>query len=323
MHAHTYARVNHTLFQHTNIAGAPPVILIFTEYMADSRKRIAGAFLIGSALVAGAFFISRQSSAQVENGAVVAAPERTYIPASDSNADGVPNWRESLLTTETITLTDDTATSTYERPTTITGKFATNFLEDMLRARTYGQFGDSQEELVEGAVNELIEDSQDVLFTEEDITLIENEDEFILRSYGNHVAAIVLSQNTATDNEAIILQDALRYNDPERLKDLEPIAASYVYMVKQMLEAPVPQTYTKEHLDLLNAYNAIREDIHAMQKVYDDSLYTLVRMKRYPDDVLGLYNALSNLYFNLEHQDQIIYAEGEPAQKVMSILESI
>jgi len=289
--------------------------------MADSRKRITGAFLIGGALVAGSFFVSRDSSAEAQDGTLVVAPERTFISIKDSNNDGIPDWRESLQRTETIELSSTSAT--YTPPTTITGKFAVNFLEDLIRSKTYGQFGASPEELVEKATKSLIRSSTDVLFTEKDIRILESTDANLIRAYGNHIAAIALSQKTSRDNEAIILQDALRYNDKKRLDDLDPIAASYVMLMKQMLAVDVPSDYVKEHLDLLNAYSAIREDIRSMENVYDDPLYTFVRLKRYPDDVLGLYNALSNMFEQISAKHAITYQEGEPANTVVTMLKTI
>lgn len=290
--------------------------------MVDSHKRIAGAFLIGGALVATAFFLSRELDEETQMGTVVeAGAARSYIDIEDENGDGVPDWRDALIDTEPIVI--DQSTSTYERPKTVTGKYAINFLEDFLRAKTHGVFGDSQEELVAHTNKALAESAIDVLFTEDDITIVETEDSSVLKAYGNHIATIALSSNASTENEVIILQDTLQYNKPERLLDLDPIAADYVNMVKQMLEAPVPAKYAKEHLDLLNAYNAIREDIKGMQKLYSDPMYTFIRLKRYEDDVLGMSNAVKNLYDALYLRDKIEWTENEPASRLLGLIRNI
>lgn len=291
--------------------------------MADSRKRIAGAFLIGGALVASAFFVSRSNSMHMQPGSLsVATVERGFIPIEDTNQDGVPNWQEALQQTEPIML-EELSTSTYEAPKTFTGKFALNFFENYLRSKMYGVFGDTQEEVISESTQALINDTQDVLFVAEDLSLVPSNTPEVLQAYGNEIAKIVLSQHTGEDNEAIILQDSLRYENKERLDDLEPIAASYVTIVKKMLELPVPQEYAGEHLDLLNAYNAIREDVRGMQKVYEDPMYTFVRMKRYPDDVLGMYNALTSLFDVLSSKGGAKWQENEPVPTLRSMLETI
>lgn len=293
--------------------------------MADSRKRITGAFLIGGALVAGAFMLSKSAPVGAQEGTVIATIDRTHIGVEDSNGDGVPNWQESLLRAEPIIIQSTTtdAGEEYERPKTVTGKFALTFFENLLRSKIYGAFGDTPEEVIDESTQALVKEAQDVLFVEEDITIIESTDTSIIRSYGNHIAQIALSQKSQTQNEAIILQDALRYNEPERLKELEPIATAYVSMVKQMLDAPVPKKYVREHLNLLNSYNALREDVRGMQKIYDDPMYTFIRVKRYPDDALGMYNALSELFDALYLRDGIEYEEGEPAKSLTTMLQTI
>lgn len=280
--------------------------------MVDSQKRIAGAFLAGTALVAFAFIISRESSAQDLGGIVV---ERKDIKTSDSNSDGVPDWQDGLMQDEPIIL--PTASSTYEEPTTVTGKFALRFFEDYVRSKAYGAFGDTNDELVNEATSILAEQAADELFTEEHIVVFPQNDTQTLHSYGNQVALIILAHPNKGDSEAIILQDYMRYGKPERLLDLKPIALAYTTMVKELLETPVPEGHVVQHLNLVNALNAIREDIRGMEKVEEDPLYTLLRMKRYEDDVLGLSNAFTQL-FNALHDKNVRWSESEPVTELIT-----
>lgn len=285
--------------------------------MVDSQKRIAGAFLIGGILVAGAFAVAslQEKEAQKNTQSAITAVERTHIEITDANKDGIPDWQEVLQKSDPIVIAE--ATSTYETPKTVTGKFAISFFEDFLRSKNYGAFGDSQEELIQEATEALAKEAIDELFTEKDIIIVDDSNSETLRAYGNRIASIAIGQHSGSDGEAIILQDALRYNDPERLKDLEPIALSYINMIKQMLETPVPEAYAKQHLDLLNTYNAIRADIKGMQKLYDDPMYTFLRMKRYEDDVIGMSNALVNLFNALYLKGNIRWDENEPVSQLI------
>ncbi len=287
--------------------------------MVDSRTRIAGAFLVGGALVVLAFIAGRQPDAAASGALVSVAIDRERVAIEDTDNDGVPNWQEQLQMSEPLRL--PTASSTYEAPKTITGKFALRFFEDLIRSKNYGAFGESQEELIARSIKELEERSSDELFTREDVIVTDKTSEEILRAYGNHIASIALSQTAGSESEAIILQDVLRYENKERLQDLEPIAEGYVHMIKLMLETPVPEAYVEEHLNLLNALSAIREDIRGMQKLYEDPLYTFVRMKRYEDDVLGLSNALLGLFNMLHYTDKVTWGENEPASKLVQFPE--
>jgi hypothetical protein len=285
--------------------------------MVDSHKRIAGAFLIGGILVVGSFVIASEKKAAQKNAALaaVATIERNHIQITDENEDGVPDWQDSLQKNEPIVVSE--ATSTYEAPTTVTGKFALSFFEDFMRSKNYGAFGDTQEELIAKATAALSKQAADELFTKDDLIVTPKTDSATLKAYGNYIASIPLSQKSGTESEAIILQDALRYDDPARLKDLEPIALAYTNMVKLMLETPVPVIYVNEHLDLLNAYNALREDVKGMQKLEEDPMYTFLRLKRYEDDVAGLANAVTNIFNKLYLESEIRWNDGEPVTLLM------
>jgi hypothetical protein len=110
----------------------------------------------------------------------------------------------------------------------------------------------------------------------------------------------------------------MRGNDPEKLAELNPISASYVHIVQELLKTQTPSTYFKEHLDLLNSVNAVLEDISSMQNVEKDPLYTLIRMKRYEDDVMGMGNAINNVYSRLYLRDGIRWEQGEPVTKLIA-----
>jgi hypothetical protein len=285
--------------------------------MDDSQKRIAVAFLLGAVVIAGALLMRKSDSVETTSGTIVVAPvERLYVDVVDSNQDGVPDWRDALEDSNPILLPK--ATSTYSAPDTVTGKFAVNFFENYVRSKSYGAFGESNEELTTLYANSLAKQALDELYVETDITIFPSSGTQDLQTYGTNVASIILAHPYQGDSEIVILQEVSRTNNMERLSELEPIVASYVATVKDLLEVAVPNTYTKEHLDLLNAVNAVKIDIEAMQKLETDPMYTLLRMKRYEDDVLGMSNALKNLFSRLYLQDTVRWESSDPVLKLIT-----
>jgi len=288
--------------------------------MTQAQIRVALAFIVGLLIVAGAFVLGMQknTAAAVLNVASVTSAPRGHIAVTDSNGNGIPDWQESLITTDVILINQ--ATSTYEKPTTVTGKFGVDFLEEMLRAKSLDVFGATNDELVAEATTNLAKEAIDALLTEADVFVIEETNPEILKSYGNHVASILLSQSSGSENEVIILQDSLRYGNKERVKDIAPITASYVAIVNSIMQTPVPRTYLKEHLDLLNALNAVKEDVRSMEKMYNDPMYTFIRLKRYEDDVLGMAYAVGNLFNALYLKDNIGFEKSDPASILLGLV---
>jgi hypothetical protein len=81
---------------------------------------------------------------------------------------------------------------------------------------------------------------------------------------------------------------------------LKTIAKFYLNTRNSTTEIPVPRILVKEHLDLLNVYNAVYFGVDAMSKAENDPMLALVRTKRYQDDIDGLALALQNMYRSIE-----------------------
>lgn len=283
--------------------------------MSKPQRSILVATIFGVLLVVSAYVLGARIPS-VDGELTTQKVGREFVKPEDKDGNGVPDWQDNLLGEDAIVI-DESASSTYTKPTTVTGRFGVSFFEDMLRSKMYGVFGKTNEELAVTSAEKLRGEAVDELFTEKDIELFETADLGVLRAYGNQVATILISHPNDGDSELYILQEYLRYENPKKLTELEPIALAYTTMVKDLLSMEVPSKYIKQHLDLLNALSAVREDVRGMQKIEEDAMYSLLRTKRYGDDVLGMANAVKNLFNALYLGDGIRWQEGEAVLKLM------
>ena len=269
--------------------------------MSGSQRKISGALLAGAALIAGALLIRSYgdtNTATVKETVVVAAPERKAIKVTDNNADGIPDWQEALLITGTLDIAS--TPRSFDEPDTLTEKFALDFFQDMVRAETYGAFGDTPEELVIDASNKLAAQAVDVLFVTKDILISSDNSPEALAAYGENIARITtLYPDTSQENEAVVLARALRSQNPTELEVLDIKLEIYENILRDTKALAVPATLQKEHLDLLNSYQAVLSDIQAMRTAFTDPMLTLLRMKRYEEDTLGMATSFKNLYKKL------------------------
>jgi hypothetical protein len=134
-----------------------------------------------------------------------------------------------------------------------------------------------------------------------------------IKNYGNVMGGSIL-QNVKGEvgNELEILTDILTNQQSNRSEELAVIAGFYKTMRDQALATPVPQKFLKEHLDLINVYEALYQDISAMQYSLSDPAIALLRVRRYQDDTLGLQLALQNMYSALEPHAALFVA-SDPA----------
>lgn len=266
-------------------------------------KQIILALVVGLVVVAGAWWL-KPAATEAPTAALttpadsvqVARPlQRPYIDITDSDGNGVPDWQEALQNTEPLTLTDDAPA--YEKPETLTDQFALEFFEQYMRGEQYGAFGTSPEELIQNSGDVLARQATDDPISRSEISISQDTSQAALAAYGERVAAILAEHgNTDTEPELEVVDRAIRRNDANELKKLDPIITVYENLLTDTLQVSVPKTYTTEHLILLNAYQAILNDIRAMRTSFDDPMRALLRVQRYQDDAAGLNNALVGLY---------------------------
>ncbi len=273
----------------------------------QTNPKVVGAFVIGFALVAGAYTISNFGKStyvpsQQGANAISSAPLRVAIDVEDADNNGIEDWRDAFVTTEPV-LINTTASSSddYTPPDTITGKLGINFVQNIVRAKGYGAFGPSEEEVIGTTIKDLERQTSFLIYDTPDILIMEEWNEGDIRTYGNALAsAITRNSNADLEHELTILQDILNRNDRSRLSELEKLTEVYAKTIQDTLVVPVPRIFVKQHLDLINTYLAVQKDIEAMTLSFDDPAYSLLRLKRYEDDTKGLYLALQNIYKALE-----------------------
>ena len=283
------------------------------HFLPESVFRVGGAALLGAALIGGALFAQKKTSAEamVELPAVVVARGniRALARAPDGDNDGLTDWEEAMRGTNPQTKTvlasttpasEETA-EPYEPPQTVTGQFAQRFFESMVRASGGGDIApEKREALVGNAIDTLAAQTRDALYTQADIKSTAESSVEALRAYGNALGAIMLSQEVQNENELAIFERAVTTNAPKQLEKLAPIAEAYTAIIRETRALATPQSLARAHVDLLNALAMVHTDIVAMQNGLNDPLAALVRVKRYHDDALGLATALDNTRAALE-----------------------
>lgn len=290
--------------------------------MTSSHKRVYGAFLVGSALILGAFLVKTNIQSESGEGTLAvssyeSAP-RAYIATSDQDGDGIPDWQSALQRTEPIITRG--IDETYEIPDTLTDQFAISFFQDMVRADNYGEFGVSTDEIIAGAEETFTEAGKDELYGIADIRMQNDNSVEALRVYGNALASIALTYTLPEDapSEGEILKRALETNNESLLENLQPYIDGYEDMLGQLLLVPVPSAYSTHHLDLVNALSAVHNDLVGMQRVFDDPLYAIIRIKRFQEDVAAMQLTILNIQKQMV-LDEVTFTSNDPVYTLFSL----
>lgn len=281
----------------------------------QNNSRVVGAIVVGFALVFGAYTISNfgKSNFVVQPASVLDSNStaRVAIAVVDNDENGIEDWRDDFVIATPIVL--DKAESDYVPPDTLTGQMSISFMEEIIRSRGYGPFGSSKEEIIKGTVDTLGKETNISLYDTKDIIILEGWTDENVITYAN-TAALVMINNSVPDleSELYILNDILRNENTDREIELKTLATVYKNYREGMLQTPVPGFLVKEHLDLINTFHALYNDIDAMTKALSDPAVTLLRLKRYEDDALGMAYALNNMYEALESHASL-FTTDDPA----------
>jgi hypothetical protein len=269
-----------------------------------SNFKVLGAFAVGAILVTGSFLAANAKPVVGVNSAslsvtTVETPLRAPITVKDSNNDGIEDWQEVFMSD--VPLFGSEATADYTLPETLTGSIGVSFFEQVLSAEAYEGIGRSKEQIIEDTVTKISTYAADKIFSVSDLTLKSDTSPEAVKTYANlHAEAIIGSGVPGLRHELDILREILNGKTEPGLQELDLISKVYLNTRDQVLLIPVPNTLAKEHLDLINVYNALYNDISAMTKVVSDPMLTFVRMKRYQEDGAALRLAYQNMYLALK-----------------------
>lgn len=318
-----YQHINHFLTIENYTAFSPGGLiysndLLYYECMLGNQK-ITGAFLVGFALMAGSYIISNFSkstqpiTASVYTSATPAEPH-TFIAVSDKDQNGIEDWREEFVSKTPLILNDSTSSVSYEIPNTLTDQVGIQLFQSIMRGKAYGNVGPSQTDIIQQTADRLRATVKDVIYKPNNVTTIPMSPTAV-RTYANTMAQIILNNDVPEagyEDEITILERAVRNEDPEELKKLVPLINVYKNVRDQSIATPVPEQFLKQHLDLINVYQALYQSLSDMQLVFTDPVVSLMRIKRYQDDATGLKVALENMY-NAILPYASVFAPNDPA----------
>ena len=279
------------------------------------NPKIVGSAIIGFALVAGAYTLSNfgepRRTLQTADVYSAISTARVSIDVTDNDNNGIEDWRDEFVTTKAISL--DTGEVDYTPPDTLTGQMSVGFMEGFIRSRENGPFGSSNEEIIDNTIDVMSRITTQKLYDVPDITIMQGWSDQDIVNYANTLANVIRRHNIPElESELEILHDVVTNENEERLTELRSLAQVYSNYRDDTLKIPVPGFLVKQHLDLINTYEAIYTDIISMTQVLDDPATTLLRIKRYQDDASGLAYALQNMYLAVEPYANL-FTEEDPA----------
>lgn len=245
----------------------------------NGKIRIGGAFVVGVIVILGSLYVKDSFATDTHSpeGEIAVADttnEAQVITPLDTNRDGIPDWKESLVSEDI----NKNSTST----DTFTETFTQALLQDYLTSVIDGSPLDNKDEIVTAAIN-AIEHTVTAPVPNITLTLVDTNNPVTLREYGNTLALTLFSAGENTESELEILARALETEDPAELQKLTAISDSYKKLIQDLTQLQVPRQFETEHRALIHAISAVQFDIEGMTKSFKDPLTALAHVTNYQE----------------------------------------
>lgn len=279
--------------------------------------RIGGALVAGIFIILGALGMSGASNTDMLSSVIAStAPERTYIESADSDNDGTKDWEEALqarfvdVVTEETT-SEDVASTPYEPPTTLTGKFSEAFFKDYMHGKVNGEdIMSDPSKFIGNAVNAIEQNIEPKRHTRLEFTIVPATQES-MHAYANSLVEMLVKDASYTVSELEVFYNALKADDASLMEPLNPIADLYANVIDKSLRMEVPQALASAHLAFINANEANLATIRGMQSGFTDPLLALGHIKHYDERKQALADSLVGFYTVLDAEG-VVFDSDEP-----------
>lgn len=304
--------------------------------------------VLAALIVSGAFALAEYRNKQVEK-VVYSAPTLATTTEAlssdlqniDSDSDGLKDWEEVLLGTNPDKAdTDGDGTSDGKEATTgrnplvkgpndkaaattdatastqnltATDKLARDFFAKYMELNQVGLANDksSQLNLISEVIQKGIVLEKPKVYGQKDILIKVDSSPAAIRAYANEVGAIFVTfSNPQFRNETVITKESIEQEDPEILKELDPIILSYKNILNGLMKVSAPLSISSTHLALVNSISALYFSAQALRKTDSDTIASLSGTSVWLSGATALNKSFNNLKAVFD-ANNIVFGEGE------------
>ena len=267
-------------------------------------KKVLSVFILMAALVVAVIitFGRDKSSSAINYASNLVAGEKVSIPEN-------PNWQNELggVTSNVELVQEEDDTSTQETTTdTVSKTLVSNYLA-LKQSGTLDST--SAQKLIDQTLDYVDKIGGQVALVS-DLNVIPDNDKQTITEYGENLGKILKDNKPKeTKNEIEIATKAVVSKDPNKISELDNIIAVYQKIADELKKMPVPKTFIKAHLDMVNGSNGMALALKEMKEVVNDPFRGLKAMQLYQESATMFTQSerATRLFIS---QNKIIYKQG-------------
>ena len=241
-------------------------------------KKVLSVFILIAALVVAIIvaFGKDKSSQAINFASDIVAGDKILVPEN-------PNWQDELsgvatniklAQTETSTSTKETATDTISR----------TLISNYLALKQNGNLNStSAQELVDKTISYIGESGGRVAeIFESQLNIVADNGKQSITDYGENLGNIsIRNKPLGTKNEIGVIMKVVQSQDSSQINELSDIIATYKKITGELIQMPVPKTFVRAHIDLVNGVGGIAQALIEIKNVSNDPVSGLVALQIY------------------------------------------
>jgi len=258
------------------------------------------------------------------------------ISNSDFDNDGLKNWEENLWKTDPNNPdtdgdgTDDNDEILQKRNPLVAGpddklednisvrnnilsknlttteKISQDLIGGYLTLKTTGEFDQQkQKDLLNSVLDNTISNDQVDKYFLNNIQTTQDNSIDSLQEYSDNLMKI-LKENSNYENDLIILKRALDNNNKFELDKLNISINFYKKIQSEMLKIIVPSEIKENHLNILNLFNKIENNVKNMMSLFDDPINVLVVLSQYKENEENIMKEFGVLWGYLKNKNVVV-----------------
>ena len=230
------------------------------------------------------------------------AQAREYVPVSDADGDGIPDWQEELFgNTASTSETFATTTASTDPVANFSGAVMQSLVSGYLSLKEYDQYTPERGELLAERLAAQVKAPTIFLpHTESELTLVADTGESqLLRYRADMRVALAPMVDLTAEPEFSLYARYVATNDAAWLDKLAETATRYRTAEKAALEVTVPMSAKDVHLRAINALGKYTETLERLVRFANDPIASLALLRTYNEDereFLLAFDALAKFY---------------------------
>jgi len=267
-------------------------------------KRVLSAFIVIAALVVSIIiaFGRDKSSRAINYASNLVVGEKITIPEN-------PNWQNELSgvvqNIEPIQL-DQASTSS-----TVTDAISQSLMANYMALKQSGTLNStSTQQLVDQTASYINAASAQITpVTQAQLSVIADNGLQSMANYGEALGNIFKSNKpVSAKNELTIINQALVSKDSSGIGELDSIISVYEITARELVTVPVPKTFVKAHLDIVNGLSGVAGALKEAKNIFSDPVRGLKGLQLYQESAMMTIRALAATIDFLK-QNNIVYKQ--------------